>query len=140
MITKHETRQFLEKELPKEDYWDKLDEDGRKKVLGKGTEYFFEVFNRGLESIENTLKNNNRRRENFTFLFWGVLLGISGGLIANILHDLLSQFSLLYYSIASVIFLAVLAVSFLYVRYRNNGSIELNKNFRAFDEYIKKKK
>ncbi|MDZ7798246.1 MAG: hypothetical protein U5L76_01360 [Patescibacteria group bacterium] len=124
MQTREETKSFLEKKYPEimnstGKNWDVKDDKLKERVLERLTDYFHPIIVKNLKSIENTLGRVNQRRENFTFLFIGALLGVVGGLVANILHDLLIRFSLKYYIIiASIIFLAVLLSSLLYINYK----------------------
>ncbi|MDD5567434.1 MAG: hypothetical protein PHH01_04540 [Patescibacteria group bacterium] len=145
MQTREETKLFLEKKYPEimnstgKD-WDVKDDKLKERVLEGLTDYFHPIVVENLESIKNTLGRVNQRRENYTFLFMGALLGIAGGLVANILHDLLKKFSLIYYIIASIIFLIVLLSSLLYINYKNNMSIQNNKILNKLLKHIENKK
>ncbi len=72
--------------------------------------------------------------------FLGTLMGVSGGLVANILHNALLKFSLSYYITAPIIFIFVLLTAYLYTNYKNNITIKSNKTLGAFLTHIKNKK
>ena len=129
-MTKFEIKKSLEKMAQNDSNWLKLEKSNRDKILEELSEMGYQIFEETKKSVEETLDIVRQREENFMFLFLGSILGITGGLVATIINNVLLKVELPYYLnyfIPILIFLFVVIFSFFYVGNKNNSTIRNNK-------------
>lgn len=137
MRKKYETKKFVEKKLPimLKGYWEKLNYESKKEMIDEATEMFHEEW-QDMEEVFNTIKN---RRETYFALFLGVMLGIVGGLLSNIIHTILLQYGTIYYISSVVAFLVLIVFVIKFVQDKDNSTIRSNKTLLSFLKVVKER-
>jgi uncharacterized protein YacL len=124
-IRREELKKDIKSWITKEDYWEKLSEKGKDKMLNYATDLFAE----GYDEFEEMMEKRGEWFNQGFFIIIGVVIGITGGLVANILHSSLEKYGLFYSIPTIIIFIFLFWVVYFFIK--NNDPGENNKIYKA---------
>ncbi len=133
-IERSKTKQRVKKIISKEEYWEKLPEDKRDNFLEFATDIFVDE----LDEIQNLLKKRNEWLNNGVVLIIGIFIGITGGLVANIIHSLLLPYGFYYYVPAILSFILFFYWLFSFIKNTNKPE-DSNENWKKFIGHVVEK-
>jgi hypothetical protein len=129
---KRENRKAFRKTLDKIDIGEVLSEKTKEELVNDFTEAC-------IEEIREFEKVNEKEHEWITsgILFvYGIFIGVSGGLVANILHDLLMPIGYPYYIFAFLSFLASVYLVYHFIKEEMPG--RHNKRYNELNDALTK--
>jgi len=134
LIRKFEIKKYIKEkyttdpELKK--YWEKISSEGREKLVNGMTEMFYEE----TQNIDLLLKKRADWINNAILFLSGILLGVFGGLISNILHTVLLKHGRVYYLTVFIVFGIITVALYIFIRERYNPM--RNKTWKGFVDHM----
>ncbi|MFA6146347.1 MAG: hypothetical protein WC697_03420 [Patescibacteria group bacterium] len=139
MFSRIKIKNYIKKKFSTDilkDQWEKLSDKGKDDMI----EYATNIFEKETEKFQNTLFEADDKADDLIFYFFGILVGIMGNLVANIIQSFLGKFGVLYYVFSFIIFSLILVSLFYMARDRISKIYRRNKTVKEFFEYCKNKK
>lgn len=131
---KLKTREQFIKNYEKEDFWINASENTKQKIL----DYMIDIIADERDEFDELKKEKENWSNQGVLFLGGIFVGITGGLVSNIIHSVLERFGIYYFVPAIIAFIFVCWVIIFFIRSVN--PLSKNKNYIAIVNEARKRK